>query len=161
MHWIPICGLFGQIDMLIPCFEVEISSMTKLFLNVIFFACILEYLPHDTWTPLLQDCENLIVDFCFITSILSQNVDVFDSCDCFYFIFKSLINDIKNQVHIYERNTYISKDKFSCYSIALYLHISKHFLRSFQIIVSKNHEYIQSYQFLKLPRPEINLGIFG
>jgi hypothetical protein len=54
-----------------------------------------------------------------------------------------------------------TSQKISSAAISLYLLISNHFLRSFQITVSKNHEYIQSYQFLKLPRPEINLGIFG
>ena len=54
-----------------------------------------------------------------------------------------------------------TSQKISSAAIALCFHISKHFLRYFQIIVSKNHEYKQSYQFLKLPRPEVNLGIFG
>ena len=54
-----------------------------------------------------------------------------------------------------------TSQKISSAAISLYVHISKHFLRSFQIIVSKNHEYIKSYQFLKLHRLEIILGIFG
>ena len=54
-----------------------------------------------------------------------------------------------------------TSQNISSAAISLYLHISKHFLRSFQIIVSKNHECIKSYQFLKLLRPEINLEIFG
>ena len=41
-----------------------------------------------------------------------------------------------------------TSQKISLAAIALYLHISNHFLRSFQIIVSKSHEYMKSYQFL-------------